>query len=123
MKIDYRISLLLIIVFLFSAWSSAQGVVGNEVGNEAPEFMLPNTDNESITLSDHRGSEKTWYSSSIAASSDRTAGRNSWGCRNIIRLSGTRRRTYAISVDAPAVSKAFFVEVEGVQFPILSDQS
>ena len=30
---------------------------------------------------------------------------------------------YAISVDAPAVSKAFFVEVEGVQFPILSDQS
>ena len=57
MKIDYRISLLLIIVFLFSAWSSAQGVVGNEVGNEALDFTLPNTDNESITLSDHRGSE------------------------------------------------------------------
>ena len=30
---------------------------------------------------------------------------------------------YAISVDAPEVSKAFFVEVKGVQFPILSDQS
>ena len=57
MKIDFRTILLLIIVFLFSAWSSAQGVVGNEVGNEAPDFTLPNTDNESITLSDHRGSE------------------------------------------------------------------
>jgi hypothetical protein len=56
-KIDYRASLLLIVVFVFSAWSSAQGVVGNEVGNEAPDFTLPNTDNESITLSDHRGSE------------------------------------------------------------------
>jgi hypothetical protein len=56
-KIDYGISLLLIVVFLFSVSSSAQGVVGNEVGNEAPEFMLPNTDNESITLSDHRGFE------------------------------------------------------------------
>jgi hypothetical protein len=30
---------------------------------------------------------------------------------------------YAISVDAPEVSKAFFVDGEGVQFPILSDQS
>ena len=57
MKIDFRTILLLIIVFLFSAWSSAQGVVGNEVGNEAPDFTLPNKDNESITLSDHRGSE------------------------------------------------------------------
>ena len=57
MKIDFRTILLLIIVFVFSAWSSAQGVVGNEVGNEAPDFTLPNTDNESITLSDHRGIE------------------------------------------------------------------
>ena len=57
MKVDFRTILLLIIVFLFSAWSSAQGVVGNEVGNEAPDFTLPNTDNESITLSDHRGIE------------------------------------------------------------------
>ena len=57
MKIDYRISLLLIVVFLFSAWSSAQGIVGNEVGNEAPDFTLPNTDNEDVTLSDLRGIE------------------------------------------------------------------
>ena len=57
MKIDYRASLLLIIVFLFSAWSSAQGVVGNEVGNEAPDFTIPNTDNEDVTLSDLRGIE------------------------------------------------------------------
>ena len=57
MKIDFRTILLLIIVFLFSAWSSAQGVVGNEVGNEAPDFTLPNTDNESVTLSAHRGIE------------------------------------------------------------------
>ena len=57
MKIDFRTILLLMIVFLFSAWSSAQGVVGNEAGNEAPDFTLPNRDNESITLSDHRGSE------------------------------------------------------------------
>ena len=30
---------------------------------------------------------------------------------------------YTISVDKPAVSKAFFVDEEGVQFPVLSDQS
>ena len=57
MKIDFRTILLLIIVFLFSAWSSAQGVVGNEVGNEAPDFTIPNTDNEDVTLSDLRGIE------------------------------------------------------------------
>lgn len=57
MKIDYRVLLLLSIVFLFSAWSSAQGIVGNEVGNETPDFTLPNSDNESVTLSDHRGIE------------------------------------------------------------------
>jgi hypothetical protein len=56
-KIDYGISLLLIVVFLFSVSSSAQGVVGNEVGNEAPDFSLPNIDNEKVTLSDHRGIE------------------------------------------------------------------
>lgn len=54
MKIDFRTVLLLIAVFLFSVWSNAHAV---EVGNEAPDFTLPNTDNESITLSDHRGSE------------------------------------------------------------------
>ena len=56
-KIDNRVSLLLLVVFLFGAWSSAQGVVGNEVGNEAPDFTLPNSDNESVTLSEHRGVE------------------------------------------------------------------
>lgn len=49
--------LLLIAVFLFSVWSNAHAVIGNEVGNEAPDFTLPNTDNTSVTLSDHRGAE------------------------------------------------------------------
>lgn len=56
-KIHYRFGLLLIVVFVFSALSSAQGAVGNKVDDEAPDFTLPNTDNEFITLSDHRGSE------------------------------------------------------------------
>ena len=30
---------------------------------------------------------------------------------------------YAISVDAPAESRAFFVDTHGVRFPVLSDQS
>lgn len=57
MKIYCRVGLLLIAVFLFSAWGSALGVVGNEVGNEAPDFTLPNADNKFVTLSAHRGIE------------------------------------------------------------------
>lgn len=57
MKTSYRASLLLIVAALIAAVGSAQGVVGNEVGNEAPDFTLPNTDNESVTLSDHRGAD------------------------------------------------------------------
>ena len=56
-KIGFRTVLLLIAVFLLSVWSSAHAEIGNEIGNEAPDFALPNTENESITLSDHRGSE------------------------------------------------------------------
>ncbi len=57
MKVHFRTVLPLIAVFLLSVWNSAIAEIGNEVGNEAPDFTLPNTDNESITLSDHRGSE------------------------------------------------------------------
>ncbi len=57
MKIRFRTVLLLIAVFLLSVWSSAHAEIGNEIGNEAPDFTLQNTDNEFITLSDHRGSE------------------------------------------------------------------
>ena len=53
----FRTVLLLIALFLFSVWSNAHAVIGNEVGNEAPDFTLPNTDNESVTLSAHRGTE------------------------------------------------------------------
>ena len=51
----YRVSSLLMVVLLFGAWSNAQGAVGNEVGDEAPDFALPNADNISVTLSAHRG--------------------------------------------------------------------
>lgn len=54
-KIRFRTVLLLIAVFLLSVWSSAHAEI--EIGDEAPDFTLPNTENESITLSDHRGSE------------------------------------------------------------------
>ena len=57
MKTSYRASLLLIVATLIAAVSNAQGVVGNEVGNEAPDFTLPNTDNESVMLSMHRNVE------------------------------------------------------------------
>ncbi len=51
----YRVGLFLTIAFLFGAWDGAQGSVGNEVGDEAPDFALPNADNISVTLSAHRG--------------------------------------------------------------------
>ena len=57
MKTGFRTALLLIAVILISVWSNAHAVIGNRVGDEAPDFTLPNTDNEQITLSDHRGSE------------------------------------------------------------------
>ena len=53
----FRTVLLLIAVFLFSVWNNAHAVIGNEVGNEAPDFTLPNTDNASVTLSAHRDTE------------------------------------------------------------------
>ena len=56
-KMYYRVGSLLMVVLLFGAWSNAQGTVGNEVGNEGPDFTLPNTDNESVTLSARRGIE------------------------------------------------------------------
>ena len=57
MKTSYRASLLLIVATLIAVVSSAQGVVGNEVGNEAPDFTLPDIDNELVTLSNHRGAD------------------------------------------------------------------
>ena len=35
----------------------ADARVGTEIGDEAPNFSLPNTDNQIITLSEHRGEE------------------------------------------------------------------
>ena len=52
-----RTVLFLIAVFLYSVWSNAHAVIGNEIGNEAPDFTLPNTDNESVMLSVHRDME------------------------------------------------------------------
>lgn len=35
----------------------AAAAVGNNVGDEAPDFSLPDINNQIVTLSDHRGSE------------------------------------------------------------------
>ena len=39
------------------AWQNAAGIIGVEVGNEAPDFSLPNTDSQIVTLSTHRQNE------------------------------------------------------------------
>ena len=36
---------------------TAAAAVGNNVGDEAPDFSLPDTNNQIVTLSDHRESE------------------------------------------------------------------
>ena len=57
MQRNYQIFLLFFAVFLYSAWQTAEAVIGNETGNEAPEFSLPNTDNQIVTLGEHRRQE------------------------------------------------------------------
>ena len=54
----YRIyHLLFSFILLCGFWQAADARVGNEVGDEAPDFSLPNTDNKIVTLSEHRGEE------------------------------------------------------------------
>ena len=65
MQKSYRIShLFFSFVLLCSFWQVAlnpdaigvaEARIGTEVGDEAPNFSLPNTDNQIITLSNHRG--------------------------------------------------------------------
>ena len=57
MRKNCQIILLLIAVFLCATWQNAAGVIGNEVGNEAPDFSLPDTDSQIVTLSTHRQNE------------------------------------------------------------------
>ena len=57
MKKNCPIILLPIALFLCMAWQNAAGIIGVEVGNEAPDFSLPNTDSQIVTLSTHRQNE------------------------------------------------------------------
>ena len=60
MKKQWQIAVSIIVALLSSALVSveiAEAAVGNNVGDEAPDFSLPDTNNQIVTLSDHRGSE------------------------------------------------------------------
>jgi peroxiredoxin len=48
---------LFLAAFLSSAWQTAEAIMGHEVGYEAPDFSLPNTENQIVRLSDRRGQE------------------------------------------------------------------
>lgn len=48
---------LLLALILVLVWSVCQTAGAVEVGDTAPNFSLPNTENQTVTLSDHRGSE------------------------------------------------------------------
>ncbi len=46
---------LLLSLILVLLWSVCENVMAVEVGAIAPDFSLPNTENQTVTLSDHRG--------------------------------------------------------------------
>ena len=48
---------LLLSLIVVLVWSVCQNVGAVEVGEIAPNFSLPNTENQTVTLSDHRGKE------------------------------------------------------------------
>lgn len=60
MKTRCRISIAIIVAFICSTIIGVNigvAAIGNNVGDEAPDFSLPDTNNQIVTLSDRRGSE------------------------------------------------------------------
>ncbi len=54
MRKNCQILLLSVIVFVCGIIQYVDAIIGNEVGNEAPNFSLPNTDTQIVSLNTHR---------------------------------------------------------------------
>ena len=54
MRKNYQILLLSAVVFVCGIIQHVDAIIGNEVGNEAPNFSLPNTETQIVSLNTHR---------------------------------------------------------------------
>jgi len=89
------------------------------IGNTAPNFTLPSSDRTKITLSDFKGQNVVILFFPFAFTGVCT--KELCDIRdNKAMYDGWEAQVFAISVDAPA-SLAAFKEVQGYNFPLLSD--
>ena len=89
------------------------------VGQQAPEFTLPDSDGNELSLSDFRGKYVIVYFYPAAG----TPGCTKQACDfrdNLAELNNAGYQVLGISPDKPA-KLAKFVESEGLTFPLLSD--
>jgi thioredoxin-dependent peroxiredoxin len=90
-------------------------------GDQAPDFRLPDSDGNEVSLSDFRGKHVVVYFYPAAA----TPGCTKQACDfrdNLAELNDAGFTVLGISPDKPA-KLAKFVADEGLTFPLLSDES
>jgi peroxiredoxin Q/BCP len=90
-------------------------------GDQAPDFRLPDSDGNEVSLSDFRGKNVVVYFYPAAA----TPGCTTQACDfrdNLAELNDAGFTVLGISPDKPA-KLAKFVADEGLTFPLLSDES
>jgi thioredoxin-dependent peroxiredoxin len=90
-------------------------------GDQAPDFRLPDSDGNEVSLSDFRGKNVVVYFYPAAA----TPGCTKQACDfrdNLAELNDAGFTVLGISPDKPA-KLAKFVADEGLTFPLLSDES
>src|SRR5882757_5765571 len=90
-------------------------------GDQAPDFRLPDSDGNEVSLSDFRGRNVVVYFYPAAA----TPGCTKQACDfrdNLAELNDAGFTVLGISPDKPA-KLAKFVADEGLTFPLLSDES
>jgi len=89
------------------------------VGDEAPDFTLPDADGNDVSLSDYRGRKVIVYFYPAAS----TPGCTKQACDfrdSLAELGGAGLDVVGISPDKPA-KLAKFRDAEGLTFPLLSD--
>jgi peroxiredoxin Q/BCP len=89
------------------------------VGDPAPDFTLPDSEEKQVSLSDYRGRNVVVYFYPAAG----TPGCTKQACDfrdNLAELNDAGFDVLGISPDKPA-KLATFVETEGITFPLLSD--
>lgn len=91
-----------------------------DVGDEAPDFTLPNQDREEITLSSFRGEQPVLVVFIPFAFSSICQGELCSLRDDLADLADTDAQVLAISVDSPFVQKAW-QDAQGYGFPLLAD--